>query len=346
MRWHRHRRRRQEADQAASAADQTAADQDQTSSDTDQSASDRDQAQAEVDQRASERDQAASDRDAALRAPEDLELVHTHELSRTERAKSTLERHAATLVRAQVSFERDEQASRRDAVAQSRDRVAEQRDRAAEEHDRDIQRIDEDQDRTDPRVAKALEALAGMRDRAAVHRAQSAADRERAAKDRDAAAEDRGHLLSELERVQLDDLTGAYRRGMGEVAVVNEIERARRTRGALALAYIDCDGLKDMNDREGHAAGDALLRGLVGLLRSKLRPYDPVVRWGGDEFLCVISGADPADVRGRFEGIRAVLAEERGPEVTVGLAALKEGDTFETLIERADAALLEARRQR
>jgi diguanylate cyclase (GGDEF)-like protein len=345
MRW-RWDRRRQQADQSASAADQTAADKDQTASDTDQSASDRDQTQAEMDQLASARDQAASDRDLASRAPSNPEIEQAHELSRTERARSTLDRNAATLVRAQVSFERDEQAKQRDEVAETRDRVAEERDRAAEEHDRDLKRLDDELDRTDPRAARALEALAEMRDKAAAYRAQAATDRARAARDREAAAADRRHLLAELERVEMDDLTGAYRRGMGEVALVNEIERARRSEGALALAYIDCDGLKKLNDREGHNAGDAMLRGLVALLRSKLRPYDPVVRWGGDEFLCAISGADLEDVRGRFEEIRAALAEEGRPQVTVGLAALQEGDTLESLIERADGALLEARRRR
>ena len=327
-------RKRQAADQEASA--------DQTGSHTDQSASDRDQAQAEMDQLASERDRVACDRNLAeLRANPTTE--RTHELSRTERAKGTLERHAATLVRAQVTFERDEQAKHRDAAARSRDRVAEERDRAAEEHDREMERMGEDLGREDPRATRALEALAKTRDKAAMHRARAAADRDRAANDRQAAAADRRHLLSELERTHMDDLTGAYRRGMGEIAIVNEIERARRSRGGLALAYIDCDALKELNDRQGHAAGDAMLQDLVAALRARLRPYDPVVRWGGDEFLCAISGTDPEDVRRRFEVIRAELGDERGPRVTVGLAALQEDDTLESLIERADADLLKAR---
>ena len=339
-------RKRQAADQAASAADQTASDKDQTASDTDQSASDRDQTQAEIDQLASEREQAAADRDLAGRVPGNPEIARTHELTRAERAASTLDRHAATLVRSQVSFERDEQAKQRDKAARTRDRVAEERDRAAEEHDRELERIDDDLGREDPRAARALEALAEMRDKGAAYRTQAAGDRERAARDRQSAAADRRHLISELERMHMDDLTGAYRRGMGEIAIVNEIERARRSQGALALAYIDCNGLKKLNDHEGHAAGDAMLQDLVAVLQAALRPYDPVVRWGGDEFLCAISGADPEDVRGRLDGVRAALSEERAPDVTVGLAALKEGDTLETFIERADADLLEARHRR
>jgi diguanylate cyclase (GGDEF)-like protein len=345
MRWNWDRRRHQ-ADQAGSAADQTGADRDQTASDADQTASDRDQVQADADQRASERDQAASDRDLAGHATGDAEMERTHELSRSERVQATLDRHAATLVRAQVSSDRDEHANERDAVAKDRDRVAEERDRVAEVHDQEMRRVGEELDSTDPRATQALTALAEMRDKSAAQRMQAAADRSRAARDRAAAAADREHLLAELERAHLDDLTGAYRRGMGEIAVINEIERARRSDQTLVLAYIDSDDLKGVNDREGPAASDALLRDLVALLRSKLRPYDPVVRWGGDEFICTISDAALEDANRRFEEIRLDLAENGRAPVSVGLAALGAGDTLETLVERADADLLESRRQR
>jgi diguanylate cyclase (GGDEF)-like protein len=339
-------RRRQQADQVASGADQSTADRDQTASDTDQSASDRDQAQADADQRASERDQAASDRDLAGRVTGDAEVERTHELSRVERVQATLDRHSATLVRSQVASERDEQAKMRDEVAQDRDRVAEERDRVAEVHDLEMRRVGEDLGSTDPRAIRALAALAEIRDKSAAQRMQASADRSRAARDRADAAADREHLLAELEQAHLDDLTGAYRRGMGEIAVINEIERARRSDQDLVLAYIDSDDLKGVNDRQGHAAGDALLRNLVILLRTHLRPYDPVVRWGGDEFICTISGADLDDARARFEEIRLALAGKGGAPVSVGLAALGEGDTLETLVDRADAELLEFRRLR
>jgi diguanylate cyclase (GGDEF)-like protein len=208
-----------------------------------------------------------------------------------------------------------------------------------------MKQVGEDLGSADPRAARALAALAEMRDKAAAQRMQAATDRARAARDREAAAADREHLLGELERAHLDDLTGTYRRGMGEIAVINEIERARRSGHSLVLAYVDADDLKGVNDREGHAAGDALLRDLVILLRSKLRPYDPVVRWGGDEFICTISDTDLEGARIRFDEVRLALAEGGGAPISVGLAVLEEGDTLETLIGRADGALLEARRQ-
>jgi diguanylate cyclase (GGDEF)-like protein len=132
---------------------------------------------------------------------------------------------------------------------------------------------------------------------------------------------------------------------MGEIAVINEIDRARRSDQALVLAYLDADDLKGVNDREGHAAGDAALRGLVAVLRMKLRPYDPVVRWGGDEFICTISNANLDEARRRFEEIHVAVAERNGAPVSIGLAALGEDDTLETLVERADAALLASRRK-
>ena len=273
-------------------------------------------------------------------------MERTHELSRSERVQATLDRNVATLVRSQVSTERDEQANERDAVALDRDRVAEERDRVAEVHDLELKRAGDELDGTDPRANRAIAALAEMRDKAAAQRMKSSTDRTRAARDRAAAAGDRGHLLAELERAHLDDLTGAYRRGMGEVALINEIARSRSSDQPVMLAIIDADGLKGVNDREGHAAGDGLLRDLVALLRSNLRPYDPVVRWGGDEFICMISNADLDDARKRFEQIKTVLAGHWGATVSVGFAALAEGDTLETLVERADAALLESRRRR
>jgi diguanylate cyclase (GGDEF)-like protein len=134
---------------------------------------------------------------------------------------------------------------------------------------------------------------------------------------------------------------------MGRIALKHEIERAGRSQGTLVFAYVDFDGLKEVNDRDGHEAGDALLRDLVTSMRAKLRSYDPVVRWGGDEFICTISGADLEAARCRFEEIGDELAEAHpGASVSVGLATLGEGDTLETLMERADAKLIQARPKR
>jgi diguanylate cyclase (GGDEF)-like protein len=98
---------------------------------------------------------------------------------------------------------------------------------------------------------------------------------------------------------------------------------------------MDVDGLKEINDRLGHGAGDVLLRDLVEALRSRLRPYDPVVRWGGDEFVCALSGTDLKVAADRFDQALGVLAESQpAAAISVGLAALRDGDTLETLWEQ------------
>lgn len=228
-----------------------------------------------------------------------------------------------------VSSEHQKQAAKRD-------KVAEESDRAAAEQDQAIQRLAGELGRT-PQVDQVIDALERLS-------AKSAADRKRAAGDREASAVDRERHVAELDRANLDELTGAYRRGMGRIALVHEIERARRSESALAFAYFDVNGLKGVNDLEGHAAGDALLRNLVTSMRTKLRPYDPIVRWGGDEFICTISDAGLDAARSRIEEIGDMFGElHHGSSFSVGLAMLDENDTLETLIERADDALLEGR---
>jgi diguanylate cyclase (GGDEF)-like protein len=336
------------ADQSGSDADQTAADADQTGSDTDQSASDRDQAQADSDQRASDRDQVAANHELDANPLVDALGQQVYEISRSERVEGTLERNATRTVRGQIASERDEQAQRRDETARARDRTAEERDRAAEESDRDSEELARELGSdANPGAAAALDFAAAARAQAAATRAQAAVERERAARDREAAARERKQLHAELERAHLDELTGAYRRGMGETVIRHEIDRARRLNGDLALAYMDVDGLKEINDRLGHGAGDALLRDLVEALRSRLRPYDPVVRWGGDEFVCAVSNATLEVAGGRFNEALEILTESQpGAGISVGMAELIEGDTLETLVDRADQALLQDRRRR
>jgi len=252
---------------------------------------------------------------------------------------------------------RDKAAADREVVSTARDTAATARDRAAEE-------LELAQGPGGPEYAAAVKHAAEVRAHAAADRGRAAADRKgatidraeatldrsRAAKDREHAAIDREHAgmdrrqaLAELERAHTDDLTGAYRRGTGETVLQQELDRARRSGEGLVLAYVDVDGLKETNDREGHAVGDARLRGVVDAMRSKTRSYEPIVRHGGDEFLCSFGGVEIADVRTRFDEIEVVL-RNRDHSMSVGLAELRVEDTLPDLINRADEALIEARR--
>jgi len=128
--------------------------------------------------------------------------------------------------------------------------------------------------------------------------------------------------------------------------LTNEIDRVRRGDGRFILAYIDIDDMKGINDREGHAAGDQALRSLVSIMRANLRSFDPVVRYGGDEFVCGIGGIGITDVTRRFEMIDAALWHELRVGISVGLAALEGDESLDALTARADANLLEAKRGR
>jgi two-component system cell cycle response regulator len=175
-------------------------------------------------------------------------------------------------------------------------------------------------------------------------REQAALDREQAARDRLQARAEREALRHQLAIAETDPLTGTRMRARGLADFDQEIDRARRTTNELAIAYVDIVGLKAENDTHGHGAGDALLQRAVHAIRGQLRSYDMIVRVGGDEFLCVMSGATIEDARQRFAAVHTQLATDPDPcEIKVGFAALAREDSAAELIERADADLLNRR---
>ena len=144
-----------------------------------------------------------------------------------------------------------------------------------------------------------------------------------------------------------DDLTGAMRRGMGLAALQREIDRSRRPNGTgIVVGFIDVDGLKSLNDSRGHAAGDRLLRDVVAAVRERIRSYDLVFRYGGDEFVCVLIDVDLAQAERTVADIRANVTARTGEHsISVGLASVTEGDNAEAVVARADMALYGARRR-
>ncbi len=333
-------------DQTTSDLDQTLADADQTASEADQGGSDQDQVGANIDQLASDRDQAAADREQTGHASdEDDGARGAYERSRREREQGTRERKETAEHRADTATERLENAARRDESARMRDLAAEARDRGADARDRAAAELEaglhpHGQERA------AYEYARSVRANAAADRARAAADRARAAGDREHAAGDLTQAEADLQHAHIDELTGAYVRGVGTMALQKEIERARHSDERLVLAFIDVDQLKKVNDAFGHEAGDAMLRDVVSAIRSKLRSYDPIVRVGGDEFVCAVSGIDLAMGHRRFAEIAEALRAEHHTSISVGLAALQGGDTLDDLTARGDAALYQARHDR
>lgn len=332
-------------DQTTSDADETSSGRDQTGSERDQSASDRDRAIADADQRISNRDQVAADRERA--AHPTREQSHAYEASRADRVEGTLARVGTARARARTAGERLENAASRDQSAHLRDLGAEARDRAAAQRDRAAATLDRELGLPRSSAETARHHAANVRSHAAAERARAAVDRENAAADRAAAARDRELLKAALEQAQLDPLTGALGRGLGMVTLEREINRSRHGTGGLVLAFVDVDKLKQVNDSQGHAAGDALLRAVVAAIQTHLRSYDPIVRVGGDEFVCALGDCTPEHAHRRFQEIQGTLAQTQpGASISVGLALLSPGDTLQQLTERGDKALYEAKHNR
>jgi diguanylate cyclase (GGDEF)-like protein len=114
----------------------------------------------------------------------------------------------------------------------------------------------------------------------------------------------------------------------------------------LLVAFVDVDGLKGVNDKYGHAAGDALLQAVAVALAGMLRSYDTVIRYGGDEFVCVLCDQSASNIETRFETVLADLATAHRARVSVGFAEAGPDELPEQVIARADAAMIAARHDR
>jgi diguanylate cyclase (GGDEF)-like protein len=176
-------------------------------------------------------------------------------------------------------------------------------------------------------------------DRAAEARDQESELNDHSVADREASSLDRVLPARDRATSSIDALTGSYRRDPGMIELQREANRAQRTGTPFILAFVDIDGLKAINDSLGHAAGDDLLRRVADTLQTNLRPYDLIIRVGGDEFVCGMQDVHLAVAEERLADVNADLAMTQHASVTVGLAQLEASESVEDLIRRADADL-------
>jgi diguanylate cyclase (GGDEF)-like protein len=157
-----------------------------------------------------------------------------------------------------------------------------------------------------------------------------------------------------------DGLTRCYNHKYFKIRLTQEIARCRRYKNELALAFLDVDHFKDINDAHGHPVGDSVLSHLGSLVQASVRSTDVVARYGGDEFGLLFVEAGMKEANAISSRLLERIARQNqqvshpdetaagGPllvplTVSVGVTGLVPDDTMETLIKRADVALYDAK---
>ena len=141
----------------------------------------------------------------------------------------------------------------------------------------------------------------------------------------------------------LDPLTGLFNRRFAYEHLPREIARAERSELSLILLMIDLDDFKEVNDKYGHAAGDAALDAFARHLKRAIRSADLPVRMGGDEFLVALPACSVEQALGPLQRIEGCSLDYEGHHIdvkfSVGMAQLRKGETVVQLIERADSSM-------
>jgi diguanylate cyclase (GGDEF)-like protein len=153
-------------------------------------------------------------------------------------------------------------------------------------------------------------------------------------------------LLAEIERLATSDpLTGLANRRLFDDTLERELARCRRSGAQLALAMLDVDHFKLVNDRYGHQIGDEVLRQLAMGLPAAARRESLVARYGGEEFVVLLPDASSEDAVIAAERLRRAAADVVAVSVTVsvGVASLADLGPDGDLVAAADTALYQAK---
>lgn len=158
------------------------------------------------------------------------------------------------------------------------------------------------------------------------------------------------HTVDQLARLSnTDELTRLPNRRRMAAAIGAELVRFEAEGSGFALMLFDVDHFKTVNDRFGHGAGDAVLVALAACAAQVFRDADDVGRWGGDEFVALVRDLEPAEALRMANALCrhvavAPLFDGHDTTISCGVTAARPGDSIDSLLSRADAALYAAKR--
>ena len=154
----------------------------------------------------------------------------------------------------------------------------------------------------------------------------------------------KNNLLYNINLASIDSLTGLYNRHYFN-SQISIITNSTRKSEPTSLIIIDIDFFKKINDTHGHLAGDKILKQVANITKAAIRTNDILARFGGEEFILLLPNANLEQAYLIAERIRKNIEKETNITVSLGITTLKEIDSIENLIDRADKALYLAKQQ-
>lgn len=161
------------------------------------------------------------------------------------------------------------------------------------------------------------------------------------------------HQLEELRKLSMiDSLTGIANRRYGEKIIIDRIDELKRFGWQSGLIFIDIDDFKLVNDTHSHSVGDKMIKMVANTLKESIRSFDNAARWGGEEFVVILSNVTIEQLSEKAELLRRLVAEsfffenniKLSATISSGATMIKPDDTVATAVERADQLMYQSKR--
>ncbi len=159
--------------------------------------------------------------------------------------------------------------------------------------------------------------------------------------------------VKELEKLSmLDPLTGIANRRYGEKIITDRIAEKKRFNWDSGVIFFDIDNFKSINDNYSHNIGDKVLKMIANTFRESIRSFDHIARWGGEEFIVVLSNINRSQFKERAETLRKLVSEsffydeeeKLSATVSGGATMLDENDTVQSVVNRADKLMYQSKK--